>query len=490
MRDHDEVVNNIMKKTEQYEKQAAERKARRKIVIPSVLLAVAACLLGVIVWKFTGNNIKDPKDNGTVTVTQTPVTQTPGTPTDKPINEDNTPTPTTAPDPKIGSKNLTESVSSSSKVNTKEMDDKMRTAYETFAYKLFSALPEEGTRMISPFSVYMALGMLANGADGNTLAQMDELLGLTAEERNAYLAAWVERLTSGDEDATKFTNADSIWIRDAYESLVPRTFLDVCANYYKAAVYSTPMNDSTVFDINSWVKKNTMNMIDKLIDELSPDAVMFLMNAIALDAKWEEEFSEARTQKDYTFTKEDGTTAKVDMMFTNMKRWYLENDLMTGFMKQYKGGEFSYIAMLPKEGVSLSQLVNSLKPGDVSEAIMNRESGDILIGVPKYTEEYSANLNEVLQKLGMTDVFNRDKSNLTRLLNTEGPTYVSRVIHKTYIGVDEKGTKAAAVTGIEVVAESVSMPYTVIRDRPFVYMIVDSEGFPVFLGTYEGPSGQ
>ena len=137
MRDHDEVVKNIMRKTEQYEKRATERKARRKIVIPSVVLAVAACLLGVVVWKFAGNKVGKPQDNGTVTVTQTP-----GTPTDKPGDEQRNPTPTMTPELKIGSKELTAGVSSSTKVNTKEMDEKMRTAYETFAYKLFSALPD------------------------------------------------------------------------------------------------------------------------------------------------------------------------------------------------------------------------------------------------------------------------------------------------------------------------------------------------------------
>lgn len=222
-------------------------------VLISVCAVCCVALLGFGVWKsglLRKNPGTDNTDNKTVKTTITPgetsnKTPTPGdtnttpTPTEPAPAE---PTPTDIPLELETSEELTVS-SSAEPVETKTMDDSMRTAYSTFAYKLFAQLPEGKTRMISPFSIYVALSMLADGADGNTLAQLDELLGLTAEERNAYLAGWLQDL----EGNTSFTNADSVWLSEGSKSLVSKDFLDTCAQYFKAAVFSTPMDDSTIF---------------------------------------------------------------------------------------------------------------------------------------------------------------------------------------------------------------------------------------------------
>ena len=495
MKSSDDVINDLFERKEQYDAdKKRKRAARMKVIIP-VCAVCCAVLLGVGVWKsgllrkITGTN---STDNNTVQTTVTPgesnsnqatptvTTSVTATPTAAP-----TATPTEVPLELEGSKNLT-SGSSGAPAALKAMDDVMRTAYETFAYKLFAQLPEGKTRMISPFSVYVALSMLANGAEGETLAQIDELLGLTAEERNAYLAAWIRDLTEVEDGATKFTNADSIWIYDEFGSIVPKDFLDICAQYYRAAVFSTPMDESTVADINTWAKAKTMDKIDKLIDELSENTAMILMNAIALDAAWEGEFDEAETQKDYPFTKADGTTVKVDMMFGDLSEAYVENELATGFVKAYKGNEFSYMALLPKEGVSLEQLIASLTSEKVQSLLyLSGLPATTHIGIPKYEAEYSIEFNDVLMELGMTDAFDDSKANFSRLFE-QFEVYVTRVGHKTYISVDEKGTEAVAVTHVDTGWKSMPMEYWVTLDRPFVYMIVDSNGLPIFIGTYEG----
>ena len=380
--------------------------------------------------------------------------------------------------------------SSGSPAETKNMDDTMRAAYEAFAYRMFNQVPGGSTRMISPFSIYTALAMLDNGADGNTLAQMDALLGLTDAERNAYMATWIKRLTEGSA-GTVFTNADAIWIKSTLEKAVPKTFLDTCAQYYKAAVFSAAMDSSTVNDVNNWVDQHTMGMIRKILEELSPDVSMILVNAIALDAKWADPFYTESIVEDYTFTKEDGSTVKVDMMFGDADYGYLENDLLVGFTKSYKGGEFKYVALQPKDGVTIAQLVESLKPGAVKELWTNAKRGEVQIGLPKYEEEYTLTLNDALSALGMTDAFNVDKAKFDRLIDpSAGKTFVSQVLHKTFISVDNEGTKAAAVTAILMEGATAVQPetniYRVVLDRPFVYMIVDSDGLPIFLGTYEG----
>ena len=458
------------------------KNSRARVIIP-VCAVCCAVLLGVGVWK-SGLLRKDSGTNNTgdktgqTTVAPTGQDNSQATPT---VTTAVNATPTAAPPKLEGSKELTAGASEAPAM-TKEMDDAMRAAYETFTYKLFAQLPEGKTRMISPFSIYVALSMLSDGADGETLAQLDELLGLTAEERHAYLAAWIEELTTaGVDGTTTFTNADSLWIKDGLESVVSKDFLDICAQYYRATVYSTPMDDSSVRDINAWVKAKTSNMIEKHIDELDESVTMILMNAIALDASWEEEFEKTKTQKDYTFTKEDGTTVKVDMMFGYLSDGYLENDLATGFFKGYKGNEFSYVALLPKEGVSLEQLIASLAPSSIRELIDNELGIGVNIGIPKYEKEYTIELCDVLKELGVADAF-EGNADFTRLMSG---IFVGEVLHKTYISVDEKGTKAAAVSEVGM-WKGGTEEYTLTLDRPFVYMIIDSDRLPVFIGTYEG----
>lgn len=239
-------------------------------------------------------------------------------------------------------------------------------------------------------------------------------------------------------------------------------------------------------DINAWVKAKTRNMIEKLIDELQANTAMVLLNAIALDASWEEEFIESSTKKDYSFYKDDGTYIGVDMMSGKLSEGYLKNELATGFIKAYKGSEFSYVALLPNEGVSLEQLIASLTPEEVQKLSRHNSYGaDVYIGIPKYETEYSIELSDVLKGLGITDAFDDGKADFSRLIEALD-VYVGMVNHKTYISVDETGTKAAATTEVELGWKSMPESYWITLNRPFVYMIVDSEGLPIFLGTYEG----
>ncbi len=503
MRDHKEVVQSILQKTEEYEVKAAERRRRRKIILSSVVLAAAACVLGVVVWKIVGGSriAKTPAaPTGTVQSSVTPGQNentprpTEIVPTGEPTAEPTSgptevpPTPTIEPLVLDGSKDLTKASSSTSAIKTKEMDDVMRTAYETFAYKLFAEIPKEGTRMISPFSIYTALGMLANGADGETLAQINEMLGLTEEERNAYLAAWIADLTKSVDGRTSMTNADSIWIRDGLESYVPKLFLDTCANYYRTAVFSTPMGEPTRLDINAWVSNKTKNMITEFLEE-APDAEMILLNAIAFEEEWENSFE--GIEKDFSFEKENGDVVKVDMLSGTMKNAYFSNELLEGFVKPFRGGEFYYVALLPKKygfiegdyvklNLTLDQVAELLRPGLIRELMDSVSEWECTIMLPKYEKEYAITLNEALQALGMTDAFS-GKADLTRLL--ECGVMVKTVFHKTYISVDLAGAKAAAATEVGMWK---SLPQELIFDRPFIYMIVDSDGLPIFMGTFEG----
>ena len=391
--------------------------------------------------------------------------------------------PTQTPEDGSGTETLT--AGSNAAPEKKAMDEAMRQAYADFSYRLFKecAQGDDGNCVISPFSVYTALAMLANGAKGDTLTQMDTVLGLTAETRNQYLAGWIASLT-GQENVA-FTCSDSVWIAKRFRTAVPDPFLSVCADYYMAEVFAADMDDRTVDDVNAWVDKNTKGMIKKIIrpGDLTIDTSVILMNAITLDADWEIPFLPENTETDAEFTKADGTKTKVEMLRGEADRCFLENDMFTGCAKSYKGGKYRFVALLPKEGVTLDAAVAALDQMTVDALFANAKADAVSLRIPKITDEYERELNNVLSTMGMPDIFSIG-ADFTGLIRT-GQTFVDRVIHKTFLSLDNKGTRAAAVTFISTRTLSASRTHTIRLDRPFVYMIVDENNLPIFLGTYQ-----
>ena len=246
---------------------------------------------------------------------------------------------------------------------------------------------------------------------------------------------------------------------------------------------NTTNNDATKKAINDWVKKNTDKMIPEILDRISPDAVMYLVNALAFDAKWERPFksNEVRERK---FTAQNGQEQTGEFL-CSVAGQYLHDENAEGFLKAYEGGRYAFAALLPEEGTSIEDYVSQLT-GERLHAILTspvNESTEFVL--PKFKTEFSAELSESLEALGMTDAFDSDKADFTALgTSDEGNIYISRVLHKTFIQVDEKGTKAGAATAVEMTTESAALyPHSVYLERPFVYMIVDLDaGLPVFLG--------
>ena len=222
-------------------------------------------------------------------------------------------------------------------------------------------------------------------------------------------------------------------------------------------------------------------MIKKVLEEISGDTVMYLINAIAFDAKWENPISEHSVYKS-TFTNINGEEKEVDMMYNDGECLYIEAENATGFKKNYKGGDYSFVALLPREGVSINDYIASLDGEEIIDTLSGiQPSGDGEIRMPKFSYEYGIEMREMLSELGMPSAFSEsaDFSNMT-----DNDVFISSVIHKTFISVDNEGTRAAAVTIVEDCIESEYVPaWSVTLDRPFVYMIVDnSTNLPIFIG--------
>ena len=362
-----------------------------------------------------------------------------------------------------------------------------------FGVRLFKTSMEEGKNtLISPLSVLYALAMTANGSDGETLTQMEKVLGMDVDKLNSYMLAYLDLLPESKD--YKMSLANSIWFKGDPNFAVEQSFLQTNADYYGAGAYKAAFDEGTRNDINNWVKEHTDGMIPEIIDEIPDEAIMYLVNALAFEAKWADEYEEHQIREG-RFTMEDGTRQDVDMMHSE-EYTYLEDDLATGFIKYYKDRKYAFVAMLPNEGVTVSQYVESLTGEHLRELLNNPQDLTVFASIPKFETEYDIEMSEVLQEMGMTDAFDWRVADFSRLgtYNVDGMNIcINRVLHKTFISVSEQGTRAGAATAVEMVAEGAMEIVEfkeVVLDRPFVYMLIDCEtNLPFFIGTMMNVNG-
>ena len=381
----------------------------------------------------------------------------------------------------INAQELTSDVTAQT-VSGAEADDEFILGQTEFALSLLQNTAEDDTNtLISPYSVMQALAMTANGADNETLSEMEKVLGgLSIEKLNEYLYTW--RTSQPDSNECKLKTANSVWYRnDSDRITISPEFLQTNADYYNASAFSAPFDNSTVSDINTWISQNTDNMIPELLDKIDDNAAMYLINAVTFDAKWYSPYDKA---VDGEFTAYDGSVQKAEMMYSD-EHYYLEDDNGSGFYKYYEGGRYAFAALLPNEEISLSEYIDSLTPESLYNTLSNPQDINVEAGLPKFSYDYGVGLNDTLSKMGMPDAFTRD-ADFSKMAETDtGYLYINRVLHKTHIDVFEKGTKAGAATAIEMVDTAMPMiEKTVILNRPFVYCIVDTKtSLPIFIGT-------
>ena len=357
-------------------------------------------------------------------------------------------------------------------------------AVTEFSVRLFQESREEGENtLVSPLSVLCALAMTANGARGETMAQMETLFGMPISELNEYLYVYTQALPEGK--TYQLNLANSLWIRDDGRIQVEEDFLRTNATWYDAGVYQAPFDNSTVKDINAWVSENTDGMIDHVLDRVPEETVLYLINALYFEAQWKNIYYEHQV-RDGVFTTEEGDARDVELMYSNEYQ-YLEDDKAAGFMKFYDDEAYAFVALLPKEGVRLRDYIASLTGENLRTMLSNVQDTKVETAIPKFQSEYTVEMKEILQTLGMTDAFDPEQADLSGIGETStGLLYINQVLHKTYIAMDEQGTKAGAAT-VVATGEGAAPPTevkTVYLDRPFLYLIVDREaGLPVFMGT-------
>lgn len=350
-----------------------------------------------------------------------------------------------------------------------------------FAVRLLQAGDEPGENVLfSPVCLLYALSMTANGADGDTLEQMEDTLNSSVSYLNNDLQTYRAALPQAEN--CRLHLANSLWLADDARLAVKPEFLEVCKTKYEAEVQTIPFDGSAPGKVNRWVEENTDGMIPEILDEISDTAVMYLLSAVAFDAEWQEKYFGTQPG---VFTAETGEAREVEMMYAQ-EELYLEDDGATGFLKPYADPRYAFAVLLPNEGVELDEYIASLDGGALYDLLNSPQEVPVQTAMPTFETAYSAELNDVLAEMGMPDAFDPLRADFSRMGSTEtGLLYISRVLHETFLSVTPRGTRAGAASLLEMECGGIPPAPTkqVILDRPFVYMVLDREaGIPLFLG--------
>lgn len=374
---------------------------------------------------------------------------------------------------------LTKDVSYDDDWPDKAPDETFIAAQMDFSAEIFRrAAAKSGCKntLISPLSVSMALAMTANGASGETAAQMLKVLGgHTVDDLNAYLGNW--RIALQNDEKATLRMGNSIWIRDLEGFEAKEKFLQDNAEYYHSQVFKAPFNSVGIEQMNLWVKQQTNGMIPEMIERLEPDTMMVLMNAIGFDALWSDPYSDYSIREE-PFTTLEGKEQKVKMMHSS-EYTYLEGEGAIGFLRYYQGGRYAFGALLP-EG-DFEKYVETLSGESLLKILENKQKTQVRASLPQFKHKYRSSLKKVLEEMGMPAAF---EGGFEKMSNTD--LLIGEVLHEAVIEVHKDGTRAAAATAVmmEKSAAPMAEPKVVTLDRPFVYFIIDTQtNLPIFIGT-------
>lgn len=374
-----------------------------------------------------------------------------------------------------------------------EPDMKFVGSVGDFSWKLLQeSARQEGNILVSPASVYLALAMTLNGSDTTTRQAMITALSagdLSLELINEASRDWMALLmnTGGK---TRLSVANSIWFRDGFDA--DPAFLQRNADYFSAAARTLDFDDPAAAGIiNGWVSQATQGIIDKIVEQIDRDVVMYLINAVYFKAEWQHKFDPANTHEGFFHGPDGDTTVKFMSDIRSMK--YLSDSRTSGVLLPYSDGRFALIVLLPESGVTPRELVSQMNADDLAALMASQQAAGVELLLPKFETRYEDSLIGEMAKLGMGEAFEGGQADFS-LMNAgrRKDLYISEIRHKTFCRVDEDGTEAAAVTSVE--TRVTSVPIGDIRlsfDRPFVYGIIDTvTGLPLFLGILEDPAGE
>lgn len=337
-----------------------------------------------------------------------------------------------------------------------------------FAFDFFRRINQSNSTknvFVSPLSLHIALGMLLNGAEKESYAEIKKVLRLTDEEYNNLYKILMEGLPKVDNRVT-VNLANSVWYRQ--DKSVEASYTEILKQYFQAEV--KPL--TTVGPLNDWARQKTNNKIDKVLDRIDPDLFMILMNAVYFKGDWQSQFKTSNT-RDESFTQANGTSKQVKMMHQENSFGYAQMQGYVACELPYGNGDYRMTILLPNSGQLVDSLVQNYTTTHWNELQKSLKMLSVQISLPKFEIKFDSEdqLNTILPQMGMSKVFRRQEANLTKI-RPQNDLWVDFVKQKAYINTDEKGSEAAAVTTVGFVATNfASTPIPFVCNRPFAFFI-------------------
>lgn len=375
------------------------------------------------------------------------------------------------------------------KVNIPTLTVEMTQSLLETGFKLFqSSIKEEENTLIAPYTTLMALGMLENGAANETLDEMQQLLGdYTISELNGAYAALNEKFK--DYIGLNCNVKNSIWLK-RYEALLPKDyFLKVNATYYGADIFMADFSkDNTLNKMNEWLKTSTEGKNVNPIEQLDENTAIYLLSSLVFKGNWQKPYESSDVLGgDFKLTNGEKKTVK----YMYSKENYLESDEVEGFVKEYTGNSCSFVAIRPIDGKDIYAYAKSLEVADFKKIIHSKSTQKAIVALPKFTYESKRSLDASLKAAGIAAAFNEADADFSKVFdNAEEKLYLSEVIQKNYIQVDEAGTNSSQSTNKTGATAQVEeeVQKSMIFNSPFLYAVIDNETkLPLLIGVMAEP---
>ena len=369
-----------------------------------------------------------------------------------------------------------------SNTNDVKIENNFSNSITYFGKNILTKEYNKTNTVISPLSLHLAFDMLYNGADGETEKEMRKTLGYPSNLDKIIISEQSKAIMDNLKSTNSMTLeiANSLWAKENVK--IKQPFIDNSKKYFYAEV----KNDTSPSVINKWVSEKTHKKINKIVSEDS-DIKTALINAIYFNGNWADKFEKDNTV-DQDFTTIDKQKIKVPTMYKCDDMPYYENEKYQAVRLNYKGNKISMFVFLPKEKKSIDDFVKDFSQEEFLNASKNLETTKLELYLPKFKTECSFQLSKTVKKLGMKSAFdsNADFSGIS------DEFFISRIIHKTYIDVNESGTEAAAVTAIIqdelACAPSEEKIISMRVNRPFFFVLSDNDSnIPVFMGVITEP---
>jgi serine protease inhibitor len=361
-----------------------------------------------------------------------------------------------------------------------------------FLKTLQQTQPANENVFVSPLSLHMALGMLLNGAENETAQEILKTLkmeGISMDDLNKAYKTLTDELPKADSKV-QLGLANSVWYKNGFP--VENAFQDLLKKTFNAEITGLEFNDAAKNKINQWASDKTNGKIKKVLDQISPDEVMFLLNALYFKGDWATKF-DATATADTPFKLESGADKNVKMMYSKSDYKIADGEKYKAVQLPYANGQFNMTLLIPKGDNTVGNMISELTPADWADLQTNRlKKSGAKVGLPRFTLDYSVQLKNTLKAMGINKAFvsNAQFDGISKAK----PLFVSFVKQDAYLGIDEAGTEAAAVTTIGMVLTSVGSEPSVpefICNRPFALVISENTSNTIlFMGRIHNPESK